>query len=155
MIKIVHSVSETHLEIIRELFLEYAESLNFNLCFQNFDKELASLPGDYSPPEGRLLLAFCNRITAGCVGLRKLEDGICEMKRLYVKPQFRGLKIGKLLTDEIIKEAKLEGYNKIRLDTVPAMKEAQKIYELYGFYDIEAYRANPVPGARFMELKLS
>lgn len=113
------------------------------------------LPGDYSPPAGRLLIAFNNEMPAGCIALRKVDDNICEMKRSYVKPQFRGLKIGKLLTKEIIAQAVKIGYKKIRLDTVPAMIEAQRMYESYGFYDIDPYCINPVPGARYMELKLN
>ncbi|MBA4317938.1 MAG: GNAT family N-acetyltransferase [Flavobacterium sp.] len=155
MIEIVHFKSMEHAGVIRELFLEYAESLDFNLCFQNFDIELSSLPGEYSPPDGRLLLAYYKGNPAGCIALRNLDNGICEMKRLYVRPHFRGLKIGRLLTNEILSEAKKAGYHTIRLDTVPAMKDAQRMYELYGFYDIEPYRKNPVSGARYMELKLN
>src|SRR3954466_8961728 len=109
----------------RELFLEYANSLGFSLCFQNFDQELAALPGDYAPPNGRLLLATSNGDPAGCVALHKLESDICEMKRLYVRPRYRGKGLGRQLADKVIAEARQLGYKKLRLDTVePVMKTA-------------------------------
>jgi len=139
----------------RELFLEYAQSLGFSLCFQNFDKELASLPGDYAPPEGRLLLAEYERQLAGCVALHKLEDGICEMKRLYLRPQFRGKGLGRVLADCIIAEARQIGYGRMRLDTVePVMKDAVNMYRRIGFREIAPYRPNPNPGTLYMELLL-
>ena len=139
----------------RELFLEYAQSLGFSLCFQSFDKELASLPGDYAPPAGRLLLAEYNGRLAGCVALHKLEDGICEMKRLYLRPQFRGKGLGRALADRIIAEARQIGYQRIRLDTVePVMKDAVAMYRKIGFREIPPYRANPIDGALYMELEL-
>jgi ribosomal protein S18 acetylase RimI-like enzyme len=138
----------------RELFIEYAKSLNFELCFQDFDKEIAELPGAYSPPEGRLFLAEFEGEIAGCIALRKLEKEICEMKRLYVKPRFRGHNIGKNLVEKLISEAKKIGYKKMRLDTVPAMQTAQKLYKSIGFKEIEPYRLNHVPGAVYMELEL-
>lgn len=142
------------LQNIRALFEEYVTSLNFDLAFQNFEKELTGLPGDYAPPEGRLLLALYGSQSAGCVALRKLEDGICEMKRLYVRLQFRGLHIGRALSEAIIAEARQIGYRKMRLDTVPSMQAAQTLYKSLGFVDIDAYCCNPISGARFMELKL-
>lgn len=139
----------------RDLFLEYAQSLGFSLCFQNFDKELATLPGDYAPPEGRLLLAECEGQLAGCVALHKLEDGICEMKRLYLRPQFRGKGLGRVLADRIIAEARHLGYRRMRLDTVePVMKDAVAMYRRIGFKEIDAYRPNPNPGTLYMELEL-
>jgi len=139
----------------RELFLEYAQSLGFSLCFQNFDKELASLPGDYAPPEGRLLLAeFENRL-AGCVALHKLEDGICEMKRLYLRPEFRGKRLGRALAERIIGEAREMGHHRMRLDTVePVMSDAVAMYRRLGFQEIEPYCANPMAGALYMQLRL-
>jgi putative acetyltransferase len=139
----------------RELFLEYAQSLGFSLCFQNFDKELAKLPGDYAPPEGRLLLAKFEHQLAACVALHKLEDGICEMKRLYLRPQFRGKGLGRILADRIIAEARQIGYRHMRLDTVePVMKDAVAMYRRLGFKEIAPYCANPMPGALYMQLEL-
>ena len=139
----------------RELFLEYAKSLGFSLCFQNFDKELAELPGDYAPPEGRLLLAEYESQLAGCVALHKIEPAICEMKRLYLRPQFRGKALGRALADRIIAEARQIGYERMRLDTVePVMKDAVAMYRRIGFQEIAPYCANPIAGALYMELKL-
>lgn len=139
----------------RELFLEYAQSLGFSLCFQNFDNELAGLPGEYAPPEGRLLLADYDGQLAGCVALHKLDDTICEMKRLYLRPQFRGQGLGRVLADRIISEARNIGYERMRLDTVePVMKDAVAMYHRIGFAEIAPYCANPIAGALYMELKL-
>src|SRR5271166_3717950 len=139
----------------RELFLEYAQSLGFSLCFQNFDKELAGLPGDYAPPEGRLLLAEREGQLAGCVALRKLEPGICEMKRLYLRPQFRGKGLGRALAERIIGEARQIGFQRMRLDTVePVMKDAVAMYRKLGFKQIAPYCANRIAGALYMELDL-
>lgn len=149
--------AESHAQIAqaRELFLEYAQSLGFSLCFQNFDKELARLPGDYAPPAGRLLLAEYERQLAGCVALHKLEDGICEMKRLYLRPQFRGKGLGRALADRLIAEARQVGYQSMRLDTVePVMKDAVAMYRKIGFREIEPYCSNPIAGALYMELQL-
>src|SRR5258708_13614374 len=139
----------------RELFLEYAQSLGFSLCFQNFDQELAGLPGDYAPPSGRLLLAECNGQLAACVALHKLEVDICEMKRLYLRPQFRGHGLGRALAERIITEARKIGYHSMRLDTVePVMKDAVAMYLKLGFKEIAPYRPNPIAGPIYMELKL-
>ena len=139
----------------RELFFEYAQSLGFSLCFQDFDKELADLPGKYAPPSGRLLLAESDAQLAGCIALRKLDDTICEMKRLYVRPQFRGRGLGRALTDRIIAEARQIGYTRMRLDTVePVMKDAVAMYRKIGFVEIAPYCANPMAGALYMELQL-
>jgi GNAT superfamily N-acetyltransferase len=139
----------------RELFLEYAQSLGFSLCFQNFDKELAGLPGDYAPPDGRLLLAEYDGQLAGCVALHKLEPQICEMKRLYLRAQFRGKGLGRALADRIIAEAREIGYHGMRLDTVvPVMKDAVAMYRKLGFQQIAPYCSNPIAGAMCMELQL-
>jgi ribosomal protein S18 acetylase RimI-like enzyme len=138
----------------RRLFEEYAASIGFSLCFQGFDRELAELPGAYAPPEGRLLIAKVEGSPAGCVALRKIGDRVCEMKRLYVRPGFHGQGIGRKLAEAVIAEARTAGYATMRLDTVPAMKAAIGLYESLGFVDIEPYRENPIPGARYMELTL-
>src|SRR5437762_3559549 len=152
---IIQAKSPPQIAQARELFLEYAQSLGFSLCFQSFDKELAGLPGDYAPPDGRLLLADYQGQLAGCVALRKLEPGICEMKRLYLRPQFRGKGLGQALAQAIISEARNIGYQKMRLDTVePLMKDAVAMYRQFGFREIGPYRPNPIKGAMYMELKL-
>src|SRR5580658_6688422 len=139
----------------RELFLEYAQSLGFSLCFQNFDRELADLPGGYAPPEGRLLLAEYESQLAGCVALHKLEPGVCEMKRLYLRPHFRGKGLGRALADHIITEARRIGYRRMRLDTVePVMKDAVAMYRKLGFKQIAPYCPNPMSGVIYMELQL-
>ena len=139
----------------RELFLEYAQSLGFSLCFQNFDKELAELPGSYALPEGRLLLVEKEGQLVGCVALHKLAPGICEMKRLYLRPRFRGKGLGRILADRIIAEARQAGYRHMRLDTVePVMKDAVAMYYKLGSKDIAPYCENPMPGAIYLELEL-
>jgi ribosomal protein S18 acetylase RimI-like enzyme len=155
MLRIIKAGINEDIQNVRLLFEEYANSLGFDLDFQNFDNELKTLPGEYSEPGGCLLLAFYNGQLAGCVALRKLQNEICEMKRLYVRPHFRNLKIGKTLAEAIIEEAKKIGYVYMRLDTVPSMKKAQELYTSLGFKEIPAYRYNPISGAMFMELKLT
>jgi putative acetyltransferase len=156
---------ETPAQIVqaRELFLEYAQSLGFSLCFQNFDDELANLPGDYAPPHGRLFVVEFEDQLAGCVALHRLgaETGseagyeVCEMKRLYLRPQFRGRGLGRALADRIIAEARAIGYKRMRLDTVePVMKDAVAMYRRLGFREIQPYCQNPIAGALYMELEL-
>jgi len=154
MLKIVQAGTTDEVAQARTLFEEYAASLDFDLHFQNFREELAGLPGDYAAPHGCLLLAWHGDQVAGCVALRKIERDISEMKRLYVRPAFRNRGVGKSLARTIIAEAKNRGYSRLRLDTVPAMKEAQALYESLGFTKIPPYRRNPIPGAAFMELIL-
>jgi len=139
---------------VRNLFKEYADSLNFELDFQDFREELATLPGKYAPPLGSILVAKQNGETVGCVAVRPLGEEICEMKRLFVKPAHRGRRIGRELALAIIAEAKRVGYRAMRLDTVEAMKEASALYRALGFQPIDAYCYNPLPGAMFFELKL-
>ncbi len=154
MIRIAPVHQPAEVEIVRELFREYADSLGVDLCFQGFEKELAGLPGDYAPPAGRLYLVYAEETPAACVGLRKIADGICEMKRLYVRPLHRGRGIGRQLVLKLIEDARSLGYTKMRLDTLPSMKGAQELYRAMGFKPIEPYRANPVPGALFLELNI-
>jgi ribosomal protein S18 acetylase RimI-like enzyme len=142
------------IEEVRRMLREYETSLGVSLCFQGFEKELAALPAEYAPPGGRLLLALDAGQAVGCVALRGLDDETCEMKRLYLRPGFRGRGTGRWLALAIIDEARKIGYKKMRLDTLPSMREAIALYESLGFERIEAYCHNPVPGAVFMELKL-
>ena len=151
-IELVTSVDDV--EAARRLFVEYQESLGVDLCFQGFDHELAGLPGDYVPPHGRLLLARAGGEAVACVALRRLDAETCEMKRLYVRPSQRGLGLGRALAELLITEARRIGYERMRLDTLPSMTEAAALYERLGFRDIEPYYANPVPGARFLQLEL-
>lgn len=155
MLAIVRAEIEDQFEEARRLFAEYAASLNVDLSFQHFAEELSDLPAQYSPPNGTLLLAFYEGQSAGCVALRKFDGGACEMKRLYVRPQFRNLKLGRLLIERIIAEGRSLGYGRMRLDTLPRMESAQSLYKSLGFREIPPYRFNPVEGAVFMELRLN
>jgi ribosomal protein S18 acetylase RimI-like enzyme len=155
VVSIVEATTPQHIEQVRALFLEYAGSLGFSLCFQSFDKELAELPGDYAPPEGRLLLAVSGGRAAGCVALHKIGEGVCEMKRLYLRPELRGSGAGRALAERVIADARSAGYRRMRLDTVAGtMDAAIALYRRLGFREIAPYRANPVPGALYMELSL-
>ena len=143
-----------HSEAVRAIFREYAESLGVDLSFQSFDAELAELPGMYAAPHGRVLLAWHDGEVAGCVALRPLDEGACEMKRLYVRPAGRGQQLGRRLVDAIIQAAKETGYTKIRLDTLPHLQTALHIYDTLGFVRIPAYVFNPIEGVAFLELDL-
>ena len=147
--------TDEHIQKARGLFEEYAAGLGISLCFQNFDQELKNLPGDYAPPTGRLLLATENDQLAGCIALRKLEPGVCEMKRLFLRPAYRGKGRGRALVKSIIDEARTQGYTHMRLDTLPGLMDAAiELYRSFGFVEIAAYCENPVEGAKFMELDL-
>lgn len=153
-VRIRPAVSPAQIALARELFLEYEKTLGISLCFQNFAEEVASLPGVYAPPDGRLLLARHGGRLAGCVALRKIADGVAEMKRLYVRLAFRGMHVGRALATAALEEARAIGYHTVRLDTLATMREAQALYLSMGFTDIPAYNEHPIEGTRFMEKKL-
>jgi len=153
--EIIEATALPDIERARSLFREYETSLGVDLCFQGFEQELAGLPGAYAPPSGRLLLAVDDGRPAGCIALRPLGADGCEMKRLYVRPEFRGRRVGRLLAERLLAEARAIGYARLRLDTLPSMKEAIPLYRSLGFAEIAPYYANPVPGALFMELALT
>ena len=154
MIALRFAESEEDMLRIRELFLEYASSLGFSLGFQNFDDDIMNLPGKYGRPKGRLILALDGEEIVGCVALREFDKDICELKRLYVKKESRGKGIGKLLTEKVIDEAISIGYSRMRLDTIDNMTQAMTLYRSMGFKEINAYRENPIEGARYFELIL-
>jgi putative acetyltransferase len=149
------AITSDDLAAVRRLFMAYAQSLDFSLCFQGFDEELAGLPGKYAPDQrGALLLGKVDGVAVGVVGLRDLGGDIAEMKRLYIDPAGRGRNLGRRLADAVLAEARRQGYGAIRLDTFPSMVAANRIYDALNFHDIPAYYENPLPGARYRELKL-
>jgi putative acetyltransferase len=155
MIQLIHATSTLHIEAVKDLFREYASALGFDLDFQDFERELTLLPGSYAPPDGCLLLALFDDKAAGCGAIRKIAGDVSEMKKLYVRPQFRRNGIGRLLALDIIERARAAGYAKMRLDTVPWMREAIALYRSLGFKETTPYRYNPIEGALFLELDLS
>jgi GNAT superfamily N-acetyltransferase len=155
MVKIIQAEKSEQIEDARRIFREYEAWLDLDLCFQGFEQELADLPGKYAAPDGRLFLALAEKEVAGCVALRKLEEDVCEIKRLFVRDKFRGQKIGITLIEKVISAAKETGYQKLRLDTYPPkMGKAVGLYESYGFREIEPYYHNPHDETLFMELEL-
>ena len=155
MVNIIQAESVEQIDAARNIFREYEQWLGLDLCFQGFEAELLGLPGKYDQPAGRLLLAYDDNQLAGCIALRKLEDGICEMKRLYVRGEFRGKQIGQQLIERVISDARDIGYGRMRLDThPPKMGKAVKLYESYGFISIPPYYENPHSDVLFMELAL-
>ena len=150
MLRIRHAETTADIDTVRVLFLEYQMLLGVDLSFQGFDIEVERLPGDYSPPTGRLLLATHSGMPVGCVALHAVNEMRCEMKRLFVRPSARGLKVGKTLIERVIEEARLIGYSEIVLDTLPNMIDAQRLYSQFGFSDIAPYRPNPIPGTRYL-----
>lgn len=146
-------------EAAREIFREYAASLNVDLCFQNFDAELAALPGEYAAPSGRLLLAAIDGALAGCGGFRALADcdhaNACEMKRLFVRPAFRRFGLGRVLAEALIDEARRAGYSTMLLDTLDEMESARELYASLGFVEVAPYYFNPIPGAHYLKCDLT
>src|SRR3954468_16847901 len=155
MFEIIQAETDKQIDASRKLFREYEAWLGMDLCFQGFEQELKDLPGKYSPPSGRLYLAYSENQPAGCIALRELQRGVCEMKRLFLREGFRGLGLGRMLIERLIAEAQSEGYRKLRLDTFPPkMEKAVALYESYGFRPIPAYYDNPYEGVLFMEKQL-
>jgi ribosomal protein S18 acetylase RimI-like enzyme len=152
--RIIHAETPVHYQWVHKLFQQYADLLGVDLEFQDFSQELANLPGDYSPPQGCILMAVREQKFVGCVALRPLEDRICEMKRLFVLPDFRGRKIGRILAQSIIEEARKRGYAHMRLDTLEFMTEAKQLYRSLGFQAIKPYRYNPLDKPTYFELDL-
>ena len=146
--------SEPLLSQVREIFREYQLSLGIDLCFQNFEQEIANLPDKYAPPEGRLYLAFIDGALAGCIALRPFQEKQCEMKRLYVRPQFRGQNIGRVLVNKVIDDARQIGYRQMFLDTLHTMTVAKALYHSLGFREISSYCFNPIEGTQYMGLDL-
>jgi ribosomal protein S18 acetylase RimI-like enzyme len=151
MIEIVRATAPSHIRTIRDLFREYEAFLQVDLCFQRFEEELASLPGRYAPPQGALLLASAAGQAAGCVAMRPLDDGVCEMKRLYVRPSYLGQGIGKKLALSVIERAGEAGYARMRLDTLEKLKPALSLYTALGFQKCPPYYANPLADVVYME----
>jgi GNAT superfamily N-acetyltransferase len=154
MIEIRPAEFPRDLDVVRGLFREYADGLGIDLCFQGFEEELAGLPGKYAPPGGRILLAWAGELPMGCVALRPVEGGACEMKRLYVRPAARGTRLGRSLAERIRMEARAAGYARLCLDTLPSMGAAIALYTALGFKPIAPYVYNPIPGALFLGLDL-
>ncbi len=154
MTRVLQAATSEHYTTARELFEEYAAGLEHDLCFQHFSEELASLPGAYAPPSGRLLLVTSAGAPVGCVALRPQCPTICELKRMYVRPAFRGRGVGRRLAVETIAAARRIGYERMRLDTLDSMSVPRALYRSLGFREVAAYYNNPIPGAVYLELEL-
>jgi ribosomal protein S18 acetylase RimI-like enzyme len=154
LIRLLQVITEEQLEDIKILFKEYEQSLDFKLHFQDFNDEFAKLPGEYALPHGCLILASYKDNIAGCVALRKLDEKICEMKRMYVRPDYRRKGIGRAMAEQMIEFALAHGYERMRLDTIDTMNAAISLYRSLGFVESEPYRYNPIKGASYMELSL-
>jgi len=154
-VRIVEAEDAASLGVMRELLTEYAGWLDIEVEFQHFDRELAELPGDYAPPRGAILLACVGAEIAGCVALRPLESGICEMKRLWVRGPFRGTGVGRALAMAILERAQRCGYQRMRLDTLAGMQAARRLYQRLGFRAIPAYNSSPIPDTLYLEIELS
>ena len=151
---IISASTIKHIQMIRKLFREYEEFLQVDLCFQQFEEELNDLPGNYTAPQGALLLAMVGGRAAGCVAMRPLDEGICEMKRLYVRPAYLGLGIGGQLARTVIEQARDAGYTHMYLDTLEKLRPALTLYRSLGFAERPAYYDNPLPGVVYLELRL-
>lgn len=155
MLRIVHAAEPWQIEQARALIQEYTNALGIDLGFQDFEQEMAGFPGAYAPPGGRLLLALDGAEAAGCVGIRRLEPETCEMKRLYIRPAYRGHRLGRRLVEAALEQARVMGYSAMYLDTLPGMDAAIRLYESFGFQRTAPYYSNPIPGALFFKLLLS
>lgn len=153
-LRITQAETPAEIETAQSLFREYQQELGIDLCFQNFDAELSGLPGKYACPEGRLLIAWKGDEAIGCVAVRPFDGEVCELKRLFLRPAARGMGAGRLLTETALQEARQAGYRRIRLDTLPQMGAAIRLYRDLGFQEIGAYTTNPVAGALFLEKPL-
>ncbi len=153
--KITHAANREEILAVRDLMREYGDSLGVDLSYQNFDRELESLPGEYAPPGGTLLLATAGDEAAGCVAIRPLAEKFCEMKRLYVRPAWRSTGLGKRLVEAALEDARRAGHEFVRLDTLPAMISARHLYASLGFRPIAPYNASPIVGTAFLQLDLT
>jgi len=152
LMELIQAATQEQIEAARELFKEYAAGLAIDMCFQSFDHELQTLPGKYATPDGRLLLAYADDELAGCIALRRLDDRTCEMKRLFLRPGFRGRGYGRRMINDLVEQARMIGYVRMRLDTLPGkMDAAIALYRELGFEDIPAYYDNPLEGAVYLE----
>ncbi len=154
MLELIEPQSTDQIALARSLFVEYADSLGFDLCFQDFEAELKRLPGDYARPDGRMYVALFDGRPVGCIALRRFDTDSCEMKRMYVRPDFRRCGIGRTLAETVIRDARAIGYRRMLLDTAPHMNEAISLYRRLGFCETQPYRFNPLEGALFFALDL-